>query len=178
MDPAVLKDAMYPNYAILVDYKGGQWERSPVPFPPGTDSETAKQLLVNLYTKSSGAPCFHCKATKGDKYAAGWVLMITDEAGCDKHAVHHGVFVTHCAKEECRVAAVKQVNLYGKEMAAGTGRNYYRCHVCTNTGEHLKKCSRCLMARYCSAECQRAAYPEHKKTCKAKTGGQGVTEDV
>ncbi|KAI9022647.1 hypothetical protein DFJ74DRAFT_670373 [Hyaloraphidium curvatum] len=32
----------------------------------------------------------------------------------------------------------------------------------------LMRCGRCGMARYCGAECQRAAWTEHNKTCTPK----------
>ncbi|CZT09134.1 uncharacterized protein RAG0_13991 [Rhynchosporium agropyri] len=34
-------------------------------------------------------------------------------------------------------------------------------------GKALSKCARCLVVWYCSPECQRADWKEHKKTCKA-----------
>jgi hypothetical protein len=46
-------------------------------------------------------------------------------------------------------------------------------HVCSGCGAEdaevrFKKCSRCMAARYCSPECQRAHWKAHKKTCAAK----------
>lgn len=38
------------------------------------------------------------------------------------------------------------------------------CDVCGSSGE-LKRCSRCLVGRFCSVECQREGYAEHKKVC-------------
>lgn len=38
------------------------------------------------------------------------------------------------------------------------------CDNCNST-QNLKRCSRCLVARFCSVECQRAARVEHKKVC-------------
>ncbi len=42
--------------------------------------------------------------------------------------------------------------------------------ACANCGspEHLKTCSRCHLKRYCSVECQRAAWPTHKPECKPR----------
>ncbi|KAL4254243.1 MYND-type zinc finger protein samB [Abortiporus biennis] len=47
-----------------------------------------------------------------------------------------------------------------------------RCSYCfKHVGKaNLKKCSRCLMVRYCSKDCQRAAWKSHKDRCK--TGGK------
>ncbi|KAI1791165.1 hypothetical protein LXA43DRAFT_443895 [Ganoderma leucocontextum] len=43
-----------------------------------------------------------------------------------------------------------------------------RCQYvfCQANGKY-KACSRCKYARYCSAECQRADWPNHKKVCKS-----------
>lgn len=43
------------------------------------------------------------------------------------------------------------------------------CHHCgkdkKEDGKELMKCSRCRIARYCSSECQRGDWKEHKKVC-------------
>lgn len=39
------------------------------------------------------------------------------------------------------------------------------CLKCTSA-EGIHACSRCIVARYCSAECQRAHFPAHKAECK------------
>jgi hypothetical protein len=38
----------------------------------------------------------------------------------------------------------------------------------------LKHCSVCHTASYCSAPCQRAAWPSHKRACCAELGAFGV----
>lgn len=38
------------------------------------------------------------------------------------------------------------------------------CDVCGSSQE-LKRCSRCLVGRFCSAECQKTGYPMHKRVC-------------
>ena len=55
----------------------------------------------------------------------------------------------------------------------------HACVVCGSSGTEavvegesyitpLKKCSRCAMESYCSAECQRAAWPAHKLVCHSQ----------
>lgn len=41
------------------------------------------------------------------------------------------------------------------------------CSECKKGGKDvtLMQCSRCKFSRYCSAECQRAHYPQHKNLC-------------
>ena len=36
------------------------------------------------------------------------------------------------------------------------------------SGKGLKTCGKCYAARYCSKQCQLAAWPEHKAACKAR----------
>jgi len=40
--------------------------------------------------------------------------------------------------------------------------------ICANCleSENLKTCTRCRIAKYCSAQCQKEDFPDHKKACK------------
>ena len=38
------------------------------------------------------------------------------------------------------------------------------CNKCAKAGTHLKRCSRCRMAYYCSEKCQKADWKNHKET--------------
>lgn len=49
-------------------------------------------------------------------------------------------------------------------MATTTNENE-KCDNCKATGCKLMNCSRCHHAKYCSKECQRAHYPDHKTDC-------------
>ncbi|XP_057199297.1 histone-lysine N-methyltransferase SMYD3 [Triplophysa rosa] len=40
------------------------------------------------------------------------------------------------------------------------------CQNCLKRGESLLRCSQCKTARYCSAQCQKQAWSEHKRECK------------
>jgi hypothetical protein len=55
----------------------------------------------------------------------------------------------------------------GAKMAAGMFDD--RCRNCgkvkSDEGANLLRCSRCGIAKYCSAKCQRADWKEHKKLC-------------
>ena len=48
------------------------------------------------------------------------------------------------------------------------------CAICSKTvselaaGEKLRKCGGCGEVRYCSGECQKTAWPEHKKECSGR----------
>lgn len=40
------------------------------------------------------------------------------------------------------------------------------CRVCAKTVEHLKKCSVCRAVSYCSVDCQKVDWNQHKKVCQ------------
>eukprot|EP00730_Choanoeca_flexa_P006231 TRINITY_DN12113_c0_g1_i2.p2 TRINITY_DN12113_c0_g1~~TRINITY_DN12113_c0_g1_i2.p2 ORF type:complete len:325 (+),score=43.36 TRINITY_DN12113_c0_g1_i2:1131-2105(+) len=44
-----------------------------------------------------------------------------------------------------------------------------RCHQCGTTAETLMTCAKCRIARYCSRECQKAAWKGHKADCALLT---------
>ena len=42
------------------------------------------------------------------------------------------------------------------------------CDKCGKTGVQLKECSACQNVRYCSLDCQKAAWKHHKPHCKKR----------
>jgi len=46
-----------------------------------------------------------------------------------------------------------------------TGRPYPPCFVCGNTTIKPKRCSKCLLAYYCSGKCQKKDWKTHKSKC-------------
>ncbi|XP_036367134.1 uncharacterized protein DDB_G0283697-like [Octopus sinensis] len=44
-----------------------------------------------------------------------------------------------------------------------------KCDYCGKLDEHLKKCAKCKIAKYCSKSCQISAWPLHKKSCKSSS---------
>ena len=43
----------------------------------------------------------------------------------------------------------------------------FRCFQCAKPGHNMPKCGQCSQAYYCSADCQRNHWPQHKRSCKA-----------
>ena len=83
--------------------------------------------------------------------------------------------------EWCKKAAAAQPQLYSpqeqqdlKQLSKTTSRLdralndqtvRLTCDGCGKPGLCLKQCSACRIARYCSRECQKRAWPEHKAAC-------------
>lgn len=47
-----------------------------------------------------------------------------------------------------------------------------RCKNCEHVSAHMYLCSKCKLEEYCSVECQKACWPEHKKECKKSIGSE------
>lgn len=62
------------------------------------------------------------------------------------------------------VAAVAQ--RIGLDARAGRATVSDACDACGKTVAKLNRCSRCRAAAYCSARCQRTAWPQHKEHCR------------
>ena len=59
------------------------------------------------------------------------------------------------------------VSTSGKVSASEIAANDNSCcRACKKVSKNLKRCSRCRVAVYCSVECQRHHWAEHKTTCK------------
>ena len=50
------------------------------------------------------------------------------------------------------------------------------CAGCAQEGCGYQRCSQCLRAWYCSVECQRRAWPDHKHICSRHSWEQGCHE--
>jgi hypothetical protein len=66
----------------------------------------------------------------------------------------------------------KRLTMYsmkkGKEerMEAQEKGTYRTCIICTSKTELMKRCASCYLVWYCSVECQRAGWKDHKRDCK------------
>jgi mitochondrial splicing suppressor protein 51 len=56
-----------------------------------------------------------------------------------------------------------------------------QCASCTKTpgpGESLKRCAKCQTVRYCSRDCQKADWKQHKKTCAANASTRNAASST
>jgi hypothetical protein len=84
-----------------------------------------------------------------------------------------------CSSAHCRAGAQEEFISIQNEVASETATappvETVHCRNCAKPNVTLQ-CSRCTVARYCNAECQKADWPNHKSGCKtviAKTGHGG-----
>ena len=68
----------------------------------------------------------------------------------------------------CRVCfSVRRYETQGRDQTcANCGKK--------KSGEHLSKCGKCLLVRYCSTECQHGDWPQHCKLCRVLCDSQQV----
>lgn len=76
-------------------------------------------------------------------------------------------------RHRTRIAAALPAELEGRALAAEAMKfivsDLKQVHLgklCARCGMHAERqCSRCRRARYCSVDCQRAHWPEHRGVC-------------
>lgn len=61
---------------------------------------------------------------------------------------------------------VDQYNAKGESVVNAPVAADDQCDACYQSKSTLKKCSVCRRAKYCSVECQKSAWPQHKLECK------------
>ncbi|KAI0761367.1 hypothetical protein BD413DRAFT_607160 [Trametes elegans] len=76
------------------------------------------------------------------------------------------------SEQQYRATVLLPIGPLGFE-AIGKLNNKVGCAICGKNG--ARRCSQCLTVSYCSAECQRADWPAHKKACRSLKGGRWCT---
>jgi MYND finger len=74
-----------------------------------------------------------------------------------------------CERMDCRAkCGTKEVRAEAKDVFEELGHDTKFGRVCTfcQMNCDAKRCARCRAVAYCSSECQRKAWPEHKKLCQ------------
>ena len=61
--------------------------------------------------------------------------------------------------------AMKKIKNYA-DYHKHTKPDVPNCETCGMCYENLKKCGRCYSVRYCSEECQKEDWPQHKRVCE------------
>ncbi|KAJ6501459.1 hypothetical protein C8R47DRAFT_969851 [Mycena vitilis] len=93
-------------------------------------------------------------------------LNIADADGC--------TIRNSCVYNGPQVTAV--INKWDRKQTGKTApREDKQCDVCGVSPPSLMNCARCVVARYCSKECQAKAWTSHKTSCQPFTNTNTVT---
>lgn len=138
------------------------------------------------------APCALCGLTRATRYGTTYYLSWTErlflctlckgdrslircigcqsEVGADAHEVDFFADKTYTTPSNTKMVYCHfdcgnrhQRRLRDEGMSRRLGRS---CRRCDKIGRHYKCCSRCLKIYYCSPDCQRADWPQHRATCR------------
>ena len=138
------------------------------------DSDFLGHLCNSVFLKQKdamaalgGKKCACC-----GKYADGFVTEITHSFPQSEEEVTTRGFLINVqrAYPACRELVCNQrLREYNSSQ---TGSEKYLMAMCENCGKHEHgdvkhmKCSRCKLRYYCSRECQKQDWPNHKQMCK------------
>jgi MYND finger protein len=89
-------------------------------------------------------------------------MVITEAAYLSRQeylgaVIDYAVFV--CCSQECYTERIALLRGVDKTTTC-------KCQSCSKLVTNHQRCSRCHMTYYCSTECQKVDWPEHKKLCK------------
>ena len=144
------------------------------------------QLLVTAKADLSktdlgrGGTALHWAASNGHKQVVSWLLE-KDRTNATVRALDGGTALQWAAfkgHRGCCKVLMQHTGLDEEEMADLTRliptdmkarlklRQCTACERSQDLGEKkFKKCARCQQVRYCSTDCQRAHWREHKRDC-------------
>lgn len=76
----------------------------------------------------------------------------------------------HCGSAKCKQRGLEMSKADSEGLQVpfiGAKKGFVTCSNCGLEGakKEMKKCARCKAQAYCSADCQRLDWPQHKKTC-------------
>ena len=77
-----------------------------------------------------------------------------------------------CNRHSCRENVRQMYQTWTAALNSGSTQilvpSKWRCQQCQQSADTIKVCGKCKSARFCSVECQRDNWPEHRKVCVAK----------
>jgi tetratricopeptide (TPR) repeat protein len=125
-------------------------------------------VLLEACTHSSVAPCI---ASRGADACHRCLHGDRPHAPSASLARTLGVFASfglmaHARRQGVTAAAAAALRRW-EATQAGRQRGDASCELCGEAPAH-KRCSRCRGARFCGAECMRAAWPTHKRACQPR----------
>ena len=138
--------------------------------------------LLDSYASSinHSVPCAHCN-TRRTFLGVKCLLMqhvVRHPGGCKIHKVWGAVGFSCLDKQACVHAVATRVRVHWKAAMADlkaegeSGTMFRVCHACRTSEANapvgapkFRVCGRCKNVHYCSTECQRNDWPQHKRWC-------------
>jgi hypothetical protein len=152
---------MNSSFAITVYWKKNNWFTSVVQVQPG---KKASDCALDYFSNRQEKKCIQCPLVDATSFSEIETTLLLIES---KTAMKCFVLVDHCDQKECSLAANAKCYQFIKKDASPSFL-MYSCQYCRKEAPKMAKCSRCQLMRYCSQDCQRNDYPEHKQHCKKK----------
>lgn len=91
------------------------------------------------------------------------IAVLAESDGVIKSFSQH--VVIHCAAPACHEESLRQIKrVHRTQKRAGYGIMKV-CGACHRKSEHMNKCAACRVMHYCSVQCQRKDWPQHRKSC-------------
>jgi len=121
--------------------------------------------LVAQGVAASADSCYYCgKQGSGFKCCSKCMQAFYCGAECQKKAwkVHKQTCAPPPPKIDLMASMASMQEASDPARMAGSADS---CSHCGKEGRDLKRCLRCMHAAYCGAECQKAGWRVHKKTC-------------
>ena len=167
---------------VLGAWGDGYWKLIPeqnCTFPeraelPRAEGEPIKVMAIRLETFAPTGDRLGAKAPFRERAAPGFLPPeIEADATARFKLVHRGTALVGAMKATATAAGASS-------LGAGAAQAAQVCATCRRSaaeeGVALAACARCKAVLYCGTDCQRAAWPAHKPTCKAVGAAQRKSE--
>ena len=139
--------------------------------------KTSEQEMMDAYMARGTRPlCVQCKTVLTD---VRWCQCTAISAIAEGISII-GTLVTVCSRDQCTVATDRALaELFKPARDVGSAiSDCFVCHTWPPIGKPFMRCSRCKTRSYCSIECQRKNWPEHKAACVVASAATEHMSDV
>ena len=134
---------------------------------PCSNCKGPKYYNIKVYNEPAVRFCVKCM-TDNFQETIQWFKNCTN---CGKDISKHKTFeydeITNTVYTLC-ITCAKSYNKSAKKILKdekGIGIRTYACVFCLKMYSKTKVCSKCKVSRYCSKNCQKADWKDHKNYC-------------
>ncbi|KDQ09192.1 hypothetical protein BOTBODRAFT_37277 [Botryobasidium botryosum FD-172 SS1] len=174
------RNPYHDDFAVMTKYHADRFmsllkylhhDESKPSFVRATYTTTSKRLVdpdffstIDVPTKTYNPPIFHVTP---DNFVPSLLESELEKIDNLTAQVSHSKTPAP-ASVRAEVTGRKEDRPKAEQYMAANEKNAAACAYCEKIGKStMPICSRCKLVRYCSAECQRSAWPMHKPVCKA-----------